>query len=74
MGNGGQPGTQNKGLHYLEAMLKFYRGFRKQGVNVDVIDMTCELDKYKVLALPMVYMFKEGFAKRFVRSWKTAVH
>ena len=49
-------GPRNKGLHYLEAMLKFYRGFRKQGVNVDVIDMTCELDKYKVLALPMVYM------------------
>ena len=55
---------RNKGLHYLEAMLKFYRGFRKQGVNVDVIDMTCELDKYKVLALPMVYMFKEGFAEK----------
>ena len=61
-------GPRNKGLHYLEAMLKFYRGFRKQGVNVDVIDMTCELDKYKVLALPMVYMFKEGFAKK-IRSF-----
>ena len=57
-------GPRNKGLHYLEAMLKFYRGFRKQGVNVDLIDMTCELDKYKVLALPMVYMFKEGFAEK----------
>ena len=56
-------GPRNKGLHYLEAMLKFYRGFRKQGVNVDVIDMTCDLDNYKVLALPMVYMFKEGFAE-----------
>ena len=61
-------GPRNKGLHYLEAMLKFYRGFRKQGVNVDVIDMTCELDKYQVLALPMVYMFKEGFAKK-IRSF-----
>ena len=57
-------GPRNKGLHYLEAMLKFYRGFRKQGVNVDVIDMTCDLDNYKVLALPMVYMFKEGFAEK----------
>ena len=57
-------GPRNKGLHYLEAMLKFYRGFRKQGVNVDVIDMTCNLDNYKVLALPMVYMFKEGFAEK----------
>lgn len=31
---------------------------------MDLIDMTCELDKYKVLALPMVYMFKEGFAEK----------
>ena len=69
-------GPRNKGLHYLEAMLKFYRGFRKQGVNVDVIDMTCELDKYKVLALPMVYMFKEGFAKKvraFVENGGTLI-
>ena len=69
-------GPRNKGLHYLEAMLKFYRGFRKQGVNVDVIDMTCELDKYQVLALPMVYMFKEGFAKKvraFVENGGTLI-
>ena len=69
-------GPRNKGLHYLEAMLKFYRGFRKQGVNVDVIDMTCELDKYKVLALPMVYMFKEGFAEKvraFVENGGTLI-
>ena len=60
-------GPRNKGLHYLEAMLKFYRGFRKQGVNVDVIDMTCELDKYKVLALPWFICSREVLPKRFVR-------
>ena len=57
-------GPRNKGLHYMEAMLKYYRGFRKQGLNVDLIDMTCDLDAYKVLAMPMVYMFKEGFAEK----------
>ena len=39
-------------------------------------DMTCELDKYKVLALPMVYMFKEGFAKKvraFVENGGTLI-
>lgn len=61
-------GPRNKGLHYLEAMLKFYRGFRRQGINVDVIDMTCDIEKYKILALPMVYMFKEGFAEK-VRAY-----
>ena len=57
-------GPRNKGLHYMEAMLKYYRGFRKQGLNVDLIDMTCDLDPYKILAMPMVYMFKEGFAEK----------
>lgn len=57
-------GPRNKGLHYMEAMLKYYRGFRKQGLNVDLIDMTCDLDAYKILAMPMVYMFKEGFAEK----------
>ena len=57
-------GPRNKGLHYMETMLKYYRGFRKQGLNVDLIDMTCDLDVYKILAMPMVYMFKEGFAEK----------
>ena len=48
----------------MEALRKFYRGFRRQGLNVDLIDMTCDLDKYKILALPMVYMFKEGFTEK----------
>ena len=57
-------GPRNKGLHYMEALRKFYRGFRRQGLNVDLIDMTCDLEKYKILALPMVYMFKKGFAEK----------
>ena len=38
--------------------------------------MICELDKYQVLALPMVYMFKEGFAKKiraFVENGGTLI-
>ena len=61
-------GPRNKDLHYLEAMLKFYRGFRRQGLNVDLVDMTSDISGYQVLALPMVYMFKEGFAEK-VRSF-----
>ena len=57
-------GPRNKGLHYMEALRKIYRSFRRQGLNVDLIDMTCDLDKYKILALPMVYMFKKGFAEK----------
>jgi beta-galactosidase len=57
-------GPRNKGLHYHETVLKFYRAFRKQGLNVDLVDMTCALDSYQILALPMCYMFKEGFAEK----------
>ncbi|MDO5337827.1 MAG: beta-galactosidase [Eubacteriales bacterium] len=61
-------GPRNKGLHYHETLLKFYRSFRKLGLNVDLADMDCDIQKYKLLALPMCYMFKEGFAER-VRSF-----
>lgn len=57
-------GPRNKGLHYHEVLLKFYRGFRKQGLNVDLVDMSCDIEKYQVLAVPMCYMFKEGFADK----------
>lgn len=57
-------GPRNKGLHYMETMLKFYRGFRKKGMNVDLVDMDSEIRSYEVLAIPMGYMFKEGFAEK----------
>ena len=57
-------GPRNKGLHYMEVLLKVYRGFRIAGMNVDLVDMDCDIAKYKVLVLPMVYMFKEGFAEK----------
>lgn len=61
-------GPRNKGLHYHEVLLKFYRSFRRLGLNVDLVDMDCDIQKYKLLALPMCYMFKPGFAEK-VRSF-----
>lgn len=69
-------GPRNKGLHYHEVLQKFYRGFRKQGLNVDLVDMDCEISGYKVLAVPMCYMFKEGFAEKvraFVETGGTLI-
>lgn len=57
-------GPRNKGLHYHETLLKFYRGFRKCGLNIDLVDMGCDLEGYKMLAIPMGYMFKDGFAEK----------
>ncbi|MDY3920495.1 MAG: beta-galactosidase [Candidatus Limivivens sp.] len=57
-------GPRNKGLHYFEVLLKCYRGLRRQGLNVDLVDMGCSLSGYQVLAAPMCYLFKEGFAEK----------
>ena len=69
-------GPRNRGLHYHEAVLKLYQGLRDQGQNVDLIDMEQSLERYQLLALPMVYMFKEGFAekvKAFVENGGTLI-
>ena len=57
-------GPRNKGLHYVEAVQKSYYAFRKLGLNVDVINMDHAFKGYKILAAPMAYMFREGFAER----------
>lgn len=64
-------GPRNKGLHYKEALLKYYRGFRKLGLNIDLVDMTGDLTDYKILAAPMCYMFRNGFeekVRKFVKN------
>ena len=57
-------GPRNKGFHYREVQLKYYRGFRKLCLNVDLVDMTCDLSGYKIFAAPMCYMFRNGFEEK----------
>ena len=57
-------GPRNRGLFYKEAVEKSYYAFRKQGLDVDVIDMEQDFSEYQILAAPMLYMFKKGFAER----------
>ncbi|MBQ0001330.1 MAG: beta-galactosidase, partial [Clostridiales bacterium] len=57
-------GPRNNGLFYHEAVKKYYRAFRKLGIGVDFIDMTCELDGYDIVVAPMLYMFRAGFEKK----------
>ena len=57
-------GPRNKNLYYKEAVEKSYYALRKYGLNVDVIDQTQELDAYNVLAIPMAYLFHDGFAEK----------
>ena len=69
-------GPRNQGLFYLETVQKSYKAFRRQGLNVDVIDMTQTLDDYRIVAAPMLYMFRAGFqekAKTFVQNGGTLI-
>lgn len=57
-------GPRNEGLFYKETVEKSYYAFRKQGLDVDVIDMEQDFSKYQILAAPMLYMFKGDFSER----------
>lgn len=57
-------GPRNQGLHYLKAAEKSYSAFRRQGFDVDVIDMEQSIDGYAIVAAPMLYMFRDGFEEK----------
>jgi beta-galactosidase len=55
---------------YEATVLDHYHAFWKRGIPLDVIDSTRPLDKYQVVAAPMLYMLRDGAAERidaFVR-------
>lgn len=57
-------GPRNKGLFYHEAVRKSYQALKKYGLNVDVIDASNELDQYKVIVVPMLYMFRADIEEK----------
>ena len=57
-------GPRNENMYYKETVEKSYYAFRKQGVNVDLIDMTQSLADYRIVAAPLLYMFRDGFADK----------
>ena len=69
-------GPRNQGLYYKETVEKSYFAFRKSGFDVDVIDMEQSLDGYNIVAIPMLYMFRDGFEEKvreFVKNGGTAI-
>ncbi len=64
-------GPRNENLFYKETVEKSYFAFRKQGLDVDVIDMEQELEGYQIVAAPMLYLFRADFqqkAEAYVRK------
>ncbi|GHV66512.1 beta-galactosidase [Spirochaetia bacterium] len=49
---------------YEETVIAHHRSFWKKGIPVDVIDPTRSFDKYSVLVAPMLYLLRQGAAKK----------
>lgn len=67
-------GAQEK--KYEEAVLRSYEALKRLGVQVDIVDETKELEKYKVVIGDMAYMLRGDFAarvKRFVHDGGTYI-
>lgn len=77
----GSQGPRNQGLFYPEALQKVYTALRKCRLNVDVrsaqgIKTVQDLSGYRIVAAPMLYMFREGFAEilqTYIRNGGTLV-
>lgn len=69
-------GPRNEDMHYMECIQKQYLALRRQGLNVDIISMGHSLEEYRLVAVPMAYMFREGYAEKlasFVEKGGTLV-
>lgn len=72
----GAAGPRNAGVHYQETVQDHYRALWKMGVPVDVVDEEGDLDGYKLVIAPMLYLLRAGFEeklKRFVENGGTLV-
>lgn len=57
-------GPRNQDMHYQESVEKSYRALTRMGLNVDIVDQRCPLEKYRFVAAPVQYLFHEGFAEK----------
>ena len=57
-------GPRNMGMEYEKTVNEHYRPFWEKGIAVDVIDADGDLSQYALVIAPMLYMVREGFARR----------
>ena len=60
-------GPRNKGLSVKHELLRHYEGLTRNGVDVQMINQDSDLDGYKVVVAPMLYMLREDFAEKLRR-------
>lgn len=52
---------------YEDTVYQHYKALRRLGINVDVIDEETPLEKYRIVAAPMLYMLRSGISERLKR-------
>ncbi len=58
----------NRDINYLNTVNLYYRAFFEKNIPVDILSEDASLDGYRVIVLPMLYMFKLGLGER-IRSF-----
>lgn len=69
-------GPRNAGMPYKETAEKMYAGVRRLGLDMDIIDMEDDLEDYRIILIPMLYLFRaaiEDKIREFVKNGGTAV-
>ncbi|WP_195986715.1 beta-galactosidase [Clostridium sp. D53t1_180928_C8] len=54
-------GPRNIGLNYNDIVTEYYKVFWKLGINVDFVDMECEINEYDLVIAPILYMTRDGY-------------
>ena len=58
---------QGNTFDYMEFVLRFYRAFRRLGLNVDVVPQRAPLDLYSVVAIPSLPIVQAGLVESLER-------
>ncbi len=53
-----------KDMNYLEQVHYYYKPFYYNNIPTDIIKQSTDFSKYKIIVTPLLYMIKEGVAKR----------
>lgn len=66
----------SKDMDYLAQVHKYYKGFFDQNIPVDILKVTSDFGKYKIIAAPLLYMLKPQVAEHleaFVQNGGTLI-
>lgn len=54
-------GPRNIGLNYNDIVTEYYKVFWELGINVDFVDMECDIDEYTLVVAPILYMMRNKY-------------